>query len=173
MKQNKSKRIFIVALIGIAMLLFIIKPFAFNNSKKGKLKSTTREIPFRHEGNLSFKTDSTTISNIKIEVADNDLERARGLMYRKHMPENQGMIFLFDEERPQHFYMKNTYIPLDIIYVGADKRVVSIQKQTEPLNERTLPSEGPAMYVVEVNGGYCDARGIEKGTLIDFEIFQN
>jgi len=170
MKRNKSKQIGIVIVLIGAMLMFILKPFG-GNKQAGKIKNATREIPFRHEGNLTFIIDSTTTKNIAIEVADDDLQRARGLMYRKSMPENRGMIFIMDRLEIQNFYMKNTYIPLDIIYVGADKKVVSIQKQTTTLSELSLPSEAPALYVVEVVGGYCDKYGIKKGTTIDFDIF--
>lgn len=171
MKSRNNKKVAIVVLLIIAMLAFILKPFVFNEPKSGKIKSTDREIPFRHEGNLQFLIDSTSIKTIEIEVAASDLERGRGLMYRKNMPENRGMLFLFDEARIQNFYMKNTYIPLDIIYVDANRKVVSIQKQTTPLSELTLPSEAPAQYVVEVNGGFCDKYGIDKGTQVEFEIF--
>ena len=170
MKRTKSKQIGIVIVLIGAMLMFILKPFG-GNQQTGKIKNATREIPFRHEGNLTFLNDSTTIKNIEIEVADDDLQRARGLMYRKQRPENRGMIFLMDRNEIQNYYMKNTYIPLDIIYVGADKKVVSIQKQTTPLSELSLPSAGPAKYVVEVVGGFCDKYGVTEGTSIDFEIF--
>lgn len=170
MKRNKTKQIGIVIVLIGAMLMFILKPFG-GTKQAGKIKNATREIPFKHEGNLSFLNDSTVIKNIEIEVADDDLQRARGLMYRKKMPETRGMIFLMDRNEIQNFYMKNTYIPLDIIYVGADKKVVSIQKQTTPLSELSLPSAGPAKYVVEVVGGFCDKYGIDRGTRIDFEIF--
>lgn len=171
MKQNKTKKIGIVIVLIIAMLMFILKPFGGSNKKAGSIKNATREIPFRHEGNLTFLNDSTVVKAIEIEVADSEPERARGLMYRKSMPENRGMIFLMDNERPQSFYMKNTFIPLDIIFVNSKKEVVSIQKQTTPLSELNLPSEAPALYVVEVVGGFCDKHGISKGSVINFEIF--
>ncbi|MFT6845499.1 MAG: uncharacterized membrane protein (UPF0127 family) [Flavobacteriales bacterium] len=171
MRKNKSKRIGIVIILIIAMLMFILKPFISDNKQAGSLKSATREIAFRHEGNLMFVNDTSSVITIEIEVADTDPQRARGLMYRKSMPENRGMIFLMDRLEIQNFYMKNTYIPLDIIYVDADKKVVSIQKQTTPLSELTLPSEGPAKFVVEVIGGFCDKYEIKKGTTIQFELF--
>ena len=109
-----------------------------------------------------FKNDSL-IQTIEVEFAKNDEERALGLMYRSSMDEHQGMWFIFPEEAPRSFYMRNTEIPLDIIYLDKDKKVVSIAKNARPYDETSLPSEKPAMYVLEINGGLSDKWGIEKG----------
>jgi uncharacterized membrane protein (UPF0127 family) len=127
-------------------------------------------FPFTQEGELWFLSASgDTIRELTLEIADNDYERARGLMDRKTMTDKQAMIFIFDEERPQSFWMKNTHISLDIIYVKANMEVVSIQKNTQPYSTQSLPSEGDAQYVVEVVAGFCDQYGIEKGSKIEFK----
>jgi uncharacterized membrane protein (UPF0127 family) len=98
-----------------------------------------------------------------VELAVNDQERARGLMYRKELPEGRGMLFDFKEEQDVGFWMKNTYIPLDMIFIRADGTIRRIAANTEPLSERTVPSGGPVRYVLEVIGGTARKLGIEPG----------
>ena len=98
-----------------------------------------------------------------VEIADNDAERARGLMYRKDLPEGRGMLFDFKREQDVGFWMKNTYIPLDMIFIRADGTIRRIAANTEPLSERTVPSGGPVRYVLEVIGGTGRKLGIEPG----------
>jgi len=92
------------------------------------------------------------------------------LMYRRSMADSCGMLFIFKDEEAQSFWMKNTYIPLDIIYVGANKEIVSIAADCPPLSEASIPSEGKAKYVVEINGGNAAKLGLKKGDKIDFTI---
>jgi uncharacterized membrane protein (UPF0127 family) len=89
-------------------------------------------------------------------------------MFRPFLSDFVGMLFVFDEPSSQSFWMRNTMISLDIIYVGQDKKIVSIQKKAKPYSEESLPSFGNAQYVVEVNGGYCDKYGIRVGDTIIF-----
>ena len=103
-----------------------------------------------------------------MELATNEEEHARGLMFRKEMDENKGMLFIFTNEDWRSFWMHNTLIPLDIIYVNAKREVVSICKNTNTLDDTSLPSEAPAMYVIEINAGLCDKYGIDKGTKVNF-----
>jgi uncharacterized protein len=98
-----------------------------------------------------------------VELADNDAERARGLMYRKELPEGRGMLFDFGQEQDVSFWMKNTYIPLDMIFIRADGTIRRIAANTEPLSERTVPAGGPVRYVLEVIGGTARNLGIEAG----------
>jgi len=98
-----------------------------------------------------------------VEIADNDAERARGLMYRKDLPEGRGMLFDFKREQETGFWMKNTYIPLDMIFIRADGTIRRIAANTEPLSERTVPSGGAVRYVLEVIGGTAGKLGIEPG----------
>jgi uncharacterized membrane protein (UPF0127 family) len=78
------------------------------------------------------------------------------------------MLFIFPEEQPRYFYMKNTEISLDIIYLNAEKKIISFQKNAKPLDESSLPSEGPAQYVFEINGGQADALGMQVGDRMEF-----
>ena len=110
------------------------------------------------------------IVNIEIEVADEEAERMRGLMDRISMPENAGMLFIFEEEEQRSFWMKNTYLSLDIIFINSKKEIVSIQTYTTPKTTTGIPSELPAKYVLEVNAGFTDKYGISAGDKIDFNL---
>lgn len=172
--RNKSLKIAIGAIAAIALIfMFIVRPLLQSSGsskpKPGKVTKHATEVPFKHEGNLWFINGNDTIHSIEIEIADNDFERQRGLMDRKRMGDDQGMLFIFDQERMQSFWMKNTHISLDIIYVKTNGQVVSIQRNARPFSEQSLPSEGAAQYVVEINGGLSSRVGIDKGTLIVFE----
>jgi len=103
---------------------------------------------------------------LDIEIADDENERMRGLMDRLELPENAGMLFIFDGDEPRSFWMKNTYISLDIIYINSKKEIVSIQKYTQPKTTTSIPSEAPAKYVLEVNAGFTDKYGIGPGDRI-------
>jgi uncharacterized protein len=97
-----------------------------------------------------------------VEVADTDPKRARGLMFRKELPDGQGMLFLFDEEGEHSFWMKDTLIPLDLIFVDSSGRVTGIVAGARPLSLE-LRSGGPSRMVLEVPGGWAAARGVRAG----------
>ena len=172
-KKSKSKRnwwqILIVLLVIVIFVLLAIRPNYKNNSKPASSRRT--EIKFKKEGELSFykKNTKQEIRNIDIEISENDHERMIGLMYRYKMDENTGMLFIMDREELQSFWMKNTYISLDIIYLDKDLKIVSIQKYTQPLNEAPLPSYKKAKYILEVVAGYCDKYKIEEGDYINYQ----
>lgn len=136
-------------------------------------KETVKEPPepqFVKHGELEFfkKNGKQPLAKIDIEVADNEESRAKGMMFRKSNEENRGMLFVFPVEEGQSFWMKNTYISLDIIFVGKQKEILKIHKKATPRSTSSLPSEKQAMYVVEVNGGFTDKYDIKEGDRIDF-----
>ena len=135
-------------------------------------ENITQEVSFTKEGELQIYTikDSITTKLIQldIEIADNDYEIQTGLMYRKSMEANRGMLFIFPEDAPRSFYMKNTEIPLDLIFINSKLKVVSIQKNAQPFNESSLLSEAPSKYVLEVNAGSSDRWNVQKGDSINF-----
>ena len=104
---------------------------------------------------------------IQVEIADDAEERQRGLMYRESLDENQGMLFVYPEQRTLGFWMKNTLIPLDIAYIDREGRIVDIQ-QMEPQTTETHDSAAPAMYALEMNQGWFEANGIRVGDVIEF-----
>lgn len=102
-----------------------------------------------------------------LEVADTPESTRQGLMFRESMPDNHGMIFVFPTERPLSFWMKNTYIPLDVVFVNVRREVVAI-KPGRPLNDRTsIDSGAPASYVIELNRGAAARAGLKVGDKID------
>lgn len=152
-----------------AVSLFISLSFSACNEDKKEKTIETDPISFTKEGELYLiKASGDTISKLDIEIAESDYEHQTGLMYRESMRKDQGMLFIYDSESVHNFYMKNTYFPLDIIYYGADSTLVSIQKNTTPRDETSLPSEGPSKFILEVNGGLADEWGLKKGDKIDF-----
>lgn len=126
------------------------------------------EVVFKKEGELQLIKNDSILKTIDIEIADNEYETQTGLMYRSSMKDLQGMLFIFPDERPRSFYMKNTRIPLDIIYINADSTIISIQKNAKPYDESSLPSDGAAQYVLEINGGLSDVWQLEVGNRITF-----
>lgn len=120
------------------------------------------------EGEVAFFRDGQSLRKIDVEIAENGAERAKGLMFRPYLSDSVGMLFVFNQAEPQSFWMKNTMISLDIIYVDSNKKIISIQKKAKPYSEESLPSYGEAQYVVEVNGGYCDKYGVKVGDTIAF-----
>jgi uncharacterized protein len=93
------------------------------------------------------------VHHFKVEVADTFAARERGLMYRKSLASDRGMLFDFKTEQPVSFWMKNTLIPLDIVFIGADGRIVSIARNATPLSETPIASAGPVLDVLELRGG--------------------
>jgi len=106
-----------------------------------------------------------------VEIADNDAERAKGLMYRKELPEGQGMLFDFHRDQEVSFWMQNTYIPLDMIFIRGDGRISRIEENTEPLSTRLIPSRGPVRAVLEVIGGTARKLGLGPGDRVATPIF--
>ncbi|MBP6749312.1 MAG: DUF192 domain-containing protein [Xanthomonadaceae bacterium] len=107
-----------------------------------------------------------------IEIADDDAERAQGMMFRDNMPNDRGMLFVHDEEAPLAYWMKNTRIPLDILYFDRQRKLVSQQRDVPPcsLGDRCppYPSEAPARYVLELNAGEAARLGLKDGAELIF-----
>ncbi|MBY6005911.1 DUF192 domain-containing protein [Salipiger bermudensis] len=101
---------------------------------------------------------------LRVEVADDAEERAQGLMFVEQMPPGAGMLFVYETERPTAFWMKNTLIPLDMIFADAQGRVVKVHQMAIPHDETPIPSGGPVQYVLEINGGMAAQLGIAEGT---------
>lgn len=100
---------------------------------------------------------------IDVEVATTEAQRELGLMYRRTLADNRGMLFVFEKEGERSFWMKNTYIELDMIFLDSELRVVSIIPRAMPFSERPRRSEGLAQYVLEVKGGSAEKWGVKKG----------
>lgn len=165
-KDQKAavKKFGIIILILALAAFFIINNFLINKSEP-----EVKYYTFTKDGVLIF-SDSLGTEKIKIdiEIADTEYKRQLGLMNRKSMEENQGMLFIFNEERLQSFWMLNTMISLDILFVNKEKKIVTIHKNTTPLSQQSYPSSEPAIYVVEVVGGFCNKYNILPGDKISW-----
>jgi uncharacterized membrane protein (UPF0127 family) len=120
-------------------------------------------LPPHEYGKVDVKVGSRTF---RLDIAATNATRRYGLMNRSSMPENRGMIFVFRDEQPLSFWMENTLIPLDIIYLSAAGNVVSIA-HGKPMDKTNLPSAGPARFAIELNEGAAAAAGLKPGSHID------
>ncbi len=174
--QKKQKKVVWITLILLSVLTALILIFSISPSPKNKKQRPVirqeefAEPKFRKDGELKFIQNKKILQKILIEVADNDMERTQGLMYRKSMPDTCGMLFIFETMQPLSFWMKNTHIPLDIIYIDNDFNIVSIAANTTPFSEISIPSGKDAQYVVEVNAGFCQRNKVVAGTKIVFTL---
>jgi uncharacterized protein len=110
--------------------------------------------------------------DFKVEVAADDASRERGLMNRRFMPADHGMLFEFQENAPVAFWMKNTYIPLDMIFISPAGVVTNVVAEAEPLSEGVIPSGPPCLAVLEVNGGVAASIGLKVGDRIRHAFFK-
>ena len=108
-----------------------------------------------------------------LEVADDPDEQARGLMFRPALPADAGMLFIFDPPRPASFWMRNTMIPLDMIFIDDTGRVESIAERTDPYSERVSSSQGDVRAVLEINGGLSRELGIRPGDQVIHAAFKD
>jgi uncharacterized protein len=106
-----------------------------------------------------------------VELARTEEEREKGLMFRRSLPPDRGMIFDFKTAQPVMMWMKNTYIPLDMIFMAQDGRVTHIAEDEEPLSEKIIPSDGPAFAVLEVNAGTAKRIGLKPGDKVQNALF--
>lgn len=150
----------------VNLILLVCFAFAaFTSCEDGANNSSieTSEIEFTKEGELFLLKAEDTIQQLDIEFAETAYEQQTGLMYRKSMEANQGMIFVYSEEQMHSFYMKNTFIPLDLIFFGKDSTIVSFQENAKPLDETSLPSKVPAQFILEVNAGKTKEWNLAEG----------
>ncbi|MCX7548667.1 DUF192 domain-containing protein [Xanthomarina sp. F1114] len=161
--------------LSFVFLLSIISLSLTTSCKDDKKIIKTTEVTFTKEGELTlFEAETNTpISTIDIEIADNEYETQTGLMYRSSMKENRGMLFVFEDERPRSFYMKNTQFALDLIYLDTNKTIVSFQENAQPLNESSLPSNFPAKYVLEVNAGLVAKWNLQVGDYMSYSVINS
>lgn len=109
---------------------------------------------------------------LQMEVARNDADRTRGLMYRTSLPDRHGMLFDFEAEQPIFMWMKNTYIPLDMLFIREDGSIIRIEEMTTPHSTRTIASGEPARAVIELAGGSARRLGIMPGDKVAHPIFK-
>ena len=167
-------RKYAVWIVGLGLAAFIIPSvvgsigkFSSNTKPSVKQPSQPYEPPFRMDGMVWAVNgrDTTTVFETEYAITPEAIEI--GMMYRRSGPLNRAMLFFMPGcDQPRSFWMKNTLVSLDIIYINAMNDVVSIQANAEPRSMKSLPSGAPASYVLEVLGGQAAAQGIAVGTKI-------
>ncbi len=152
MIKKYNKKVFISIIIG-AVAILIIFVVVFSRTKKAR---------------VCFENNC-----FDVELAVKPEEQSRGLMFREHLDLDKGMLFIFEEEKKHSFWMKNTLIPLDIIWINKNKEVVFISENVQPCEEFSCPNIKPsesAKYVLEINGGISKKIGLIIGDKIDLDI---
>ena len=175
-KNNKKislkQLIFIILAIAVLLAFLLISIYTPKRNRPNHKEPTPLANPspsFRKDGDLTiYLSQKNSEIKLDVEVVKNDEERMRGLMYRHYLPDSAGMLFIFPIEELRSFWMKDTFISLDIIYINSKKEIISIQKYTQPKSTYSIPSEKPARYVLEVNAGFSDKYGISTGDKIEF-----
>lgn len=122
---------------------------------------------------LSIVPSSGKVLTFHVEIAATPEEHAQGLMFRTAMPQDRGMLFVFGTEGVRSFWMRNTLIPLDILFIDPDGKIVKIHENAKPYDETLLSSEVPAFAALELNGGSASRSGIAVGDTVRHEIFDN
>lgn len=165
----------IAAIIGtVLLILALIAVLTYSPSNKpAPLTQSSTSTPqpgayeFVKQGEVRFQTAKQDfITAIDVELAQDDSRRQLGLMYRDKMAESQGMLFIFEGDETRSFWMKNTVLSLDMIFVNSKDEIVTIHKNTTPYSEQSYASTKPAQFVIEVNAGYADRHKIKVGDKI-------
>jgi len=161
-QHGKGKRYLLLGLLALAVLSFILMSIPRNPPASGPR--------FTDEGDLTIYRSASqeAVVEIDIEIADTEETIVKGLMYRSTMEDTQGMLFVMPAVKPQAFWMLNTYISLDIIFVGLDKRIVKIRESTTPKSTDQVTSEAPAAFVLEVNAGFAAKHGLREGDRLEW-----
>lgn len=149
----------VLALLGLALA-----PSPFSSPARALEAGETATEPLILETSSGPKT-------LDVEVARDPAARERGLMYRRYLPENRGMLFDFGRSETVLMWMKNTYIPLDMIFISRDGKVTHIEADTEPLSQAIISSNGPAFAVLEVNAGVAKKLGLKPGDVVKHKMF--
>jgi len=167
-------RKYAIWIVGLGLAAFIIPSTigsfgTFNDNTKPSVKQPTQpyEPPFRMDGTLWAINGTDTTAVFRTEYATTPAAIEIGMMYRRSMDKDMAMLFFMSGgDQLRSFWMKNTIVPLDIIYINSENEVVSIQANAQPLTTQSLPSRQPASYVLEIHGGEAAAQGIGVGTKV-------
>lgn len=132
-----------------------------SGQQNGRTLSYTASVDF-------INSEGDTISTVQVAVADDDESRSEGLMDVFELPRDAGMLFIFEDETPRSFWMANTPLSLDILFVNAEMEIIRIHRNTAPYSQDNILSDGPAKYTIEVNAGYTQRHDIMEGMNVSF-----
>lgn len=152
------------SLLAAALALAVVGPVAAQQLQRA---------PTFTRGPLVIESQSGKQHKFTVELADTDERRAYGLMFRQSMPADQGMIFDFKVDQPVAMWMRNTRIPLDMLFIDRTGRVVNIHERAIPLDETSISSDGPVRSVLELNGGTASRLGLKAGDRVRHALFGN
>lgn len=139
-------------------------PLAGISPPQKKVPQSLKKCP------LSIHTKSGEVLNFSVEIADDEEKRRIGMMFREYIEPDTGMLFIFEDNKERHFWMKNTLVSLDIIFIREDGVITHIQRNAEPLSLRLLGSGGPAKFALEIAGGDSDRAGINIGDRVSYTV---
>lgn len=161
------------AWIMIVCLVFALSPIP---GCKGKSQDptpkadTAQQYSFRKDGDLSvIAKDGTIKAQFDIEIAEHEEDLQRGLKYRESMQDNQGMLFVFDGKQSYGFWMKDTYIPLDMLFIDYEQNIFQIASHTTPFSEEAIEPQGFNKYTLEINAGLVEKLSINEGDKIEWK----
>ncbi len=147
-----------ILVVLIVIAISIVYLAAHNkNVDKSKVDNYS-QVDFLHPGGMS--------DTVYVEVADDMQSQEKGLMYRTSMDHDKGMLFVFDQEARESFWMENTPLPLDMVFVDGNMNIIDINYNATPNSTNVFTSRSPCKYVVEVNGGYCNEQNVSIGDRI-------
>jgi uncharacterized protein len=156
--------------IAFVLLLLSVAPLALTTSPAAAKTAVPMGSP---QLDLPRITLNAAAKKIEVQVAATDEQRAKGLMFRQHMPQDEGMLFVFEQPSKQCFWMRNTLIPLQIAFIGDDGKIVNTLEM-KPLDEKTQScSTKPVRYVLEMNKGWFSANGLKAGSQLRGQVFGN
>lgn len=165
--MTKKRTLLLISLTAFALILFIF----YRVMKKDEIIIIRENHPFRKDGELFFLAENRfdTLVNIDIEIARDQEAINRGLMNRDLLPPDAGMLFIFPSAELRTFWMKNTRIPLDILFIGENMEILYVIHHATPYLTDPLPGFHPSGFVVEVNAGFCRKNEIKEGQFIQFK----
>jgi len=157
----------------ISAAIAAISLFTLADARRRAAAQGMPRAPGFARANLTIESQTGRRHTFTVEIADTDERRTYGLMFRKVLPGDHGMIFDFQRDQPVSMWMRNTLIPLDMLFIARDGRVVNIHERAIPHDETAIPSEGPVRAVLELNGGTVARLGLKPGDLVRHAIFRN
>jgi uncharacterized protein len=166
---NRSKWIvagLVVVMLGVAGVSLFTNLFGTGISRELQQKSPQAQARLEKLEIVS----GATVHPFQIEVMRTNEERAKGLMFRQYMPQDRGMLFDFVEEQSITMWMRNTYLPLDMVFIKADGRIHRIHERAQPLDETTISSTGNVRYVLEINAGVASKLGLKAGDMMKYTV---
>jgi uncharacterized membrane protein (UPF0127 family) len=172
MKKDRRNLVVSGGILAAVLILLMLVP---GEEPYSEQEIDLTSVPENSTVEAVFLENGTEIASLELEVSDSDEEREKGLMNRSSLEPGTGMLFVWNSSEKRSFWMKNTYIPLDMIFLEDDRTVLNIKEadpepDTEVEELEVYQSDGPAQYVIETHQGFSENRSIEEGTKISFSI---